>query len=126
MNAEEITQLLEGWLEADFSFRKVGPTAEKIAALSSADQEFILDWTRRVASSNLEVAWQFARRAPDLIGTMDRRLMEAWVLGACDVYDRRGLRHALVVMEEADHFAERQLEMTAGVLFEDVAGVLGN
>ena len=126
MNAEEITQLLEGWLEADFSFRKVGPTAEKIAALSGSDQDFILDWTKRVASSNLEVAWQFARRAPALIGTMDRRLMEAWVLGACDVYDRQGLRHALTVMEEADHFEERQLEMTAGVLFEDVAGVLGN
>lgn len=126
MHAEEITQLLEGWLEADFSFRKVGPTAEKIAALSISDQGFILDWVKRVASSNLEVAWQFARRAPALIGTMDRRLMEAWVLGACDVYDRQGLRHALTVMEEADHFAERQLEMTAGVLFEDVAGVLGN
>lgn len=124
--AAEITELLEGWLEADFSFRKVGPTALKIAALSASDQEFILDWTKRVASSNLEVAWQFARRAPVLIGGMDRRLMEAWVLGACDVYDLRGLRHALVVMEEADHFAERQLEMTAGVLFEDVAGVLGN
>ena len=122
----EITDLLETWLEADFSFRKVGPTAEKIALLPQADQEFILDWTRRVASSNLEVAWQFARRAPELIGTMDRRLMEAWVLGACDVYDRQGLRHALLVMEEADHFAERQLEMTAGVLFDDVAGVLGN
>ena len=126
MNAEEITHLLEGWLEADFSFRKVGPTAEKIAALPISDQDFILDWTKRVASSNLEVAWQFARRAPALMGTMDRRLMEAWVLGACDVYDRQGLRHALTVMEEADHFAERQLEMTAGVLFEDVAGVLGN
>ena len=125
-SAGEITELLEGWLEADFSFRKVGPTAEKIAALSTSDQAFILDWTKRVASSNLEVAWQFARRAPALIGRMDRRLMEAWVLGACDVYDLRGLRHALVVMEEADHFAERQLEMTAGVLFEDVAGVLGN
>jgi nitric oxide reductase NorD protein len=125
-STEEITELLEGWLEADFSFRKVGPTADKIAALSTTEQDFILDWTRRVASSNLEVAWQFARRAPALIGNMDRRLMEAWVLGACDVYDRQGLRHALAVMEEADHFAERQLEMTAGVLFEDVAGVLGN
>ena len=30
---QEITELLEGWLEADFSFRKVGPTAEKLAAL---------------------------------------------------------------------------------------------
>lgn len=122
----EITELLEGWLEADFSFRKVGPTAEKLAALPVAEQEFILDWVKRVASSNLEVAWQFARRAPALIGRMDRRVMEAWVLGACDVYDRLGLRHCLTVMEEADHFAERQLEISAGVLFDDIAGVLGN
>ncbi len=123
---QEITELLEGWLEADFSFRKVGPTAEKLAALPLAEQDFILDWVKRVASSNLEVAWQFARRAPALIGRMDHRVMEAWVLGACDVYDRLGLRHCLTVMEEVDHFAERQLEMSAGVLFDDVAGVLGN
>jgi nitric oxide reductase NorD protein len=123
---QEITELLEGWLEADFSFRKVGPTAEKLSALPVAEQDFILDWVKRVASSNLEVAWQFARRAPALIGRMDRRVMEAWVLGACDVYDRHGLRHCLTVMEEADHFAERQLEISAGVLFDDVAGVLGN
>lgn len=126
MQAEQITPLLEDWLEADFSFRKVGPTAEHIAALPQEQQDFILDWTKRVASSNPEIAWQFARRAPALMNSMDRRLMEAWVLGACDVYDRQGLRQALTVMEEADHFAERQLEMTAGVLFEDVAGVLGN
>ncbi|HNQ04517.1 MAG TPA: nitric oxide reductase activation protein [Thiobacillaceae bacterium] len=126
MNADQITPLLEEWLEADFSFRKVGATAKSIAALPPEEQEFILDWTKRVASSNPEIAWQFARRAPALIGGMDRRLMQAWVLGACDVYDRQGLRHALTVMEEADHFAGRQLEMTAGVLFEDVAGVLGN
>jgi len=123
---QEITELLEGWLEADFSFRKVGPTAEKLAALPLSEQDFILDWVKRVASSNLEVAWQFARRAPALIGRMDHRVMEAWVLGACDVYDRLGLRHCLTVMEEVDHFAERQLEMSAGVLFDDVAGVLGN
>ncbi len=123
---EEITELLEGCLEADFSFRKVGPTAEKLASLPVAEQDFILDWFQRVASSNLEVAWQFARRAPALIGRMDRRVMEAWVLGACDVYDRLGLRHCLTVMEEADHFAERQLEISAGVLFDEVAGVLGN
>ena len=126
MDAEAITRLLEGWLEADFSFRKVGPAAEKLARLPKAEQDFLLDWVKRVASSNLEVAWQFARRAPDLVGRMDHRLMEAWVIGACDVYDREGLRPALKVMEEVDHYAERQLEMTAGVLFEDVAGVLGN
>lgn len=126
MHAEQITPLLEDWLEADFSFRKVGPTARSIAALPLEQQDFILDWTKRVASSNPEIAWQFARRAPALMDSMDRRLMEAWVLGACDVYDRQGLRQALTVLEEADHFAERQLEMTAGVLFEDVAGVLGN
>jgi len=33
MNADAITQLLEGLLEADFSFRKVGPTAAQLAEL---------------------------------------------------------------------------------------------
>jgi nitric oxide reductase NorD protein len=126
MNVETITQLLEGWLEADISFRKVAPAATLLAGLAEAEQSYVLTWIKRIASTNLEVAWQFARRAPALIGRMDRRLMEAWVVGACDVYDRQGLRPALKVMEEADHFAERQLEMTAGVLFEDIAGVLGN
>lgn len=126
MNAAAITHLLEDLLEADFSFRKVGPVADLLAALPESDQRFLLDWVKRIASTNLEVAWQFARRAPALIGRMDRRLMEAWAVGACDVYDRQGLRPALKVMEEPDHYAERQLEMTAGVLFEDVAGVLGN
>ncbi|MDP2433116.1 MAG: nitric oxide reductase activation protein [Pseudomonadota bacterium] len=126
MNASAITLLLEDLLEADFSFRKVGPAAVLVAALSESDQSFLLDWVKRIASTNLEVAWQFTRRAPALIGHMDRRLMEAWAVGACDTYDREGLRQALQVLEEADHYAERQLEMTAGVLFDDVAGVLGN
>ncbi len=126
MNAEEITLLLEGLLEADFSFRKVGPTAIKLAQLTQSDQDFLLDWVKRIASTNLEVSWQFARRAPALIGSMDRRLMEAWAVGACDTYDQKGLRPALQVLEEADHYGERRLEMTAGVLFEDLAGVLGN
>ncbi len=126
MNAAAITHLLENLLEAEFSFRKVGATAAELAALPESDREFLLDWVKRIASTNLEVAWQFTRRAPMLIGHMDRRLMEAWAVGACDTYDRQGLRPALQVLEEADHYAERQLEMTAGVLFEDVAGVLGN
>ncbi len=126
MNAEAITLLLEDLLEADFSFRKVGPAAVLLAALPESDQRFLLDWVKRIASTNLEVAWQFTRRAPALIGRMDRRLMEAWAVGACDTYDREGLRQALQVLIDADHYAERQLEMTAGVLFEEVAGVLGN
>jgi len=126
MNAETITQLLEVLLEADFSFRKVGPTAAELAVLTESDRDFLLDWVKRIASTNLEVAWQFTRRAPSLVGSMDRRLMEAWAVAACDTYDREGLRQALQVLEEADHYAERQLEMTAGVLFDEVAGVLGN
>ena len=69
MNSEEITLLLEGLLEADFSFRKVEPTAIKLARLTQSDQDFLLDWVKRIASTNLEVSGQFARRAPAL----DRR-----------------------------------------------------
>jgi len=81
---------------------------------------------KRIASTNLEVAWQFARRAPALIGPHGSPPDGGLGGGACDTYDVKGLRPALQVLEEADHYAERKLEMTAGVLFEDVAVVLGN
>lgn len=126
MNAAAITRTLETLLEADISFRKVGPVVDALAGLTAADSDFLLDWTKRIASTHIEIAWQFIRRAPALVGRMDRRLMQAWAVGACDVFDRQGLRAALTVLEEADHYGERQLEMTAGVLFEDLAGVLGN
>ena len=124
--SEAITALLEDWLEADLTFHRVDGLAAELAALPQSDTEFILDWIKRIAAVHLELGWQFGRRAPKLLASMGRRQMEAWALFACDTYDRSGLRPALQAVEQVEAFATKRLEMSAGVLFEEVAGVLGN
>ncbi|MBI5331823.1 MAG: nitric oxide reductase activation protein [Betaproteobacteria bacterium] len=121
-----ITDLLELWLEADLTHYRVEGLAAELAALELDEADFILSWVQRVASVHLELGWQFGKRAPRLLARMGRRQMESWALFACDVYDRAGLRSALQAVEKVEDFAARQLEMTAGVLFEDIAGVLAN
>ncbi len=124
--AAELAALLEDWLEADLTFHKVEGLARELAGLSREDCDFILGWIKRIATTHLELGWQFGRRAPKLLASMGRRQMEAWAVFACDTYDRVGLRPALQAVEQVENFADKQLELTAGVLFEDVAGVLGN
>ncbi len=124
--AAELHDLLEEWLEADLTFHKVEALAAELAALPEPDCEFILTWIKRIASTHLELGWQFGKRAPKLLASMGPRQLEAWAVFACDAYDRLGLRPALQAIEQVEHFAEKQLEMTAGVMFDEVSGVLGN
>jgi nitric oxide reductase NorD protein len=123
---QEIIDLLEGWLEADLTHYRVEGLAAELSALPHGDGEFILNWIKRIAAVHLELGWQFGRRAPRLLASMGQRQMEAWALFACDSYDRSGLRPALQAVEQVEAFATRQWEISAGVLFEEVAGVLGN
>ncbi len=125
-NAAALFELLEDWLEAELTFHKVEGLAVELAALSEQDCNFILSWIKRIASTHLELGWQFGKRAPKLLASMGERQVNAWALFACDTYDQLGLRSALQAIEQVENFAEKQLEMTAGVLFDEVAGVLGN
>ena len=121
---EAITGLLEQWLQVEFTFYRVEPLAAELASRPRDEQEFLLGWVRRMAATNVEIAYQFARRAPRLLARMDRHLMEAWALHAMDTYDRAGLRPALLVIERVENFAQLHHEHTAGVLLEDVDGIL--
>lgn len=123
-SASEIEALLEQWLEVEFTFSRVEPLAQAIAALSGADAEFVLNWVRRVATTSVELAHRFARTAPSLLVRMDRRVIEAWALHAMDAYDRVGLRAAIQVIDEVENFAQLRHERAAGAVFEDVAGIL--
>lgn len=125
--AAEMEASLHVWLDTEFTFYKVEELAAELAALPRDDQDFILGWIRRIASTHITLAWQFGRRAPALLTRMERRLLEAWAVHTCDVFDRTGLQTALRVMEEADSFDEaRHANDAAGALFEDIAPVLGN
>ena len=127
LTAAEMEASLHVWLETEFTYFKVEQLAIQLAALTRDEQDFILDWIRRIASTHITLAWQFGRRAPALLPRMDRRLLEAWAVHSCDVFDRTGLQTALRVMEEVDSFDEVQhANDAAGALFEDIAPVLGN
>ena len=127
LTAAEMEASLHVWLDTEFTFYKVEQLAAELAPLSRDEQDFILGWIRRIASTHITLAWQFGRRAPALLPRMERRLLEAWAVHTCDVYDRTGLQTALRVMEQVDSFDEAQhANDAAGALFEEIAPVLGN
>jgi nitric oxide reductase NorD protein len=127
LTAAEMEASLHVWLDTEFTFFKVEELAAELAPLPRDEQDFILGWIRRIASTHITLAWQFGRRAPALLLRMERRLLEAWAVHTCDVFDRTGLQTALRVMEEADSFDERQHRNdAAGALFDEIAPVLGN
>lgn len=122
----EIERLLDQWLETEFTFHNVGPVARALCRLSRDDQDFVLDWIKRIASTHITLAFRFAQRAPDLLKRLDRRAIEAWAVHLCDTYDRAGMYAAIRVADEVRGFMQVRAEHTAGALFEDIAGVLGN
>ncbi len=127
LTATEMEASLHVWLETEFTYFKVEELAAELTALVRDEQDFILGWIRRIASTHITLAWQFGRRAPALLPRMERRLLEAWAVHTCDVFDRTGLQNALRVMEQVDTFDEDQHRHdAAGALFDDIAPVLGN
>jgi nitric oxide reductase NorD protein len=127
LTAAEMEASLHVWLETEFTYFKVEQLAAELAVLTRDEQDFILGWIRRIASTHITLAWQFGRRAPALLPRMERRLLEAWAVHTCDVFDRSGLQTALRVMEQVDTFDDAQHRNdAAGALFEDIAPVLGN
>ena len=127
LTAAEMEASLHHWLETEFTYFKVEQLAAELSRLARDEQDFILGWIRRIASTHITLAWQFGRRAPALLPHIERRLLEAWAVHTCDVYDRTGLQTALRVMEQVDSFDEAQhANDAAGALFEEIAPVLGN
>ena len=126
LTAAEIEDRLNHFLEVEFTFHHTGHLAAELARLPREEQQFALDWVRRIATTHVTLAHEFARRAPGLMGRMDPRVIEAWAIQLCDNYDRLGLYPALRFVENADGFMQSRHANAADVLFEDVAGVLGN
>ncbi|BCB27641.1 hypothetical protein SKTS_25270 [Sulfurimicrobium lacus] len=125
-SASAINRYLEELLEVEFTFLQVGELATSLAALAAENREFLLGWTRRIASTNIQIAYQFALRAITLLDHTDRRMIEAWALHAMDTYDRSGLSSGMRVIKEVENFAHQSHARSAGVVFEDVAGIMLN
>lgn len=126
LTRDEIEARLDEWLEVEFTFHQVGPVAHALCTLERGKQDFVLDWIRRVATTHITLAFNFAKRAPDLIQRFDKRVIEAWAVHLCDTYDRAGMYAALDVAASVGNFMQQRHDHAAGALFEDSAAVLGN
>ncbi|MDD5330272.1 MAG: VWA domain-containing protein [Sulfuricella sp.] len=124
LSAEHIEQALEQWLEVEFTFLHVAELAASIAALPRPDQDFLLGWVQRIATTNIQIAHQFARHAIAGLAQLDHHVIGAWALHAMDTYDRAGLRPAIKAIKDLDNFVEFAHERVAGVLFEEIGGIL--
>ncbi|NTV94874.1 MAG: nitric oxide reductase activation protein [Thiobacillus sp.] len=122
----EIEAQLDIWLETEFTFHDLGQTARALCRLTRPEQDFVLDWIKRIATTHITLAFNFAQRAPDLIKRFDQRVIEAWAVHLCDTYDRAGMYAALDVANQVGQFMQHRQGQAAGALFEDIAPVLGN
>lgn len=122
----DIEALLDVWLETEFTFHEVGPTARALCRLGRNEQDFVLDWIKRIATTHITLAFNFAKKAPDLIKRVDRRVIEAWAVHLCDTYDRAGMYAALDVAGQVGHFMQTRQGQTAAALFAEFAPVLSN
>ncbi len=124
LDAAAIAAQLDRYLEVEFTFIPTEPLSEALARLSRERQDFILDWTRRAAATNTELAFQFASRAPPALSEIETETIEAWCLHAMDSYDRRGLQSAMAVIRDLDGFVSSGQQRAAAALFDDAVPVL--
>lgn len=126
LTAQEIEQRLDALLDVEFSFLKTaGPTAI-LANLARQEQDYIIDWVQRVASTNIQLAYQFITHAVEALDSMDKRIIEAWALHAMDTYDQVGLHKALNVIHNVHDFVQLSHERSAGAVFDEQVGVLAH
>ncbi len=123
---DKICATLDRCLDVEFSFLKTEQPAAIIAELDSDQQGYILEWVQRVASTNIQLSYQFITQATAVLDRMDRGIIEAWALHAMDMYDQSGLHAALNVIKSVDKFVQLSHERTAGAVFEDNVGVLSH
>nr|VFK45208.1 MAG: nitric oxide reductase NorD protein [Candidatus Kentron sp. TC] len=126
LSAEQIISILDECLQVEYTFYDTDKPARLLETLDDQDQAFVIDWVRRIASTNLELGFRFANMAPRVLGRMDHKLIEGWILQAIGQYDCAGLRPALAALEDIDLFMSQGRERAEGCLFEDEAGVLSH
>jgi len=127
LTAHELEERLDELLWAALSSRRTATAAAReLAQLGRNAQDFVLHWVEVIEKTNAECAYQLAGHAGSAFACMDADGIERWIIYAMDVYDRAGLYPAMDVFRDVEGFAKQARAREAGVLLEDVAGVLGS
>ncbi|MCG6965953.1 MAG: hypothetical protein LJE59_05550 [Chromatiaceae bacterium] len=124
LDAAAITSRLDECLEVEFTFIHTEGLSAVLAGMPRERQDFILEWTRRAAATNTELAFQFANRAKEALSEVEPEVVSAWCLHAMDSYDRAGLQAAMAVIRDLDGFLAVGHQRAAGSVFEEAVPVL--
>ncbi len=122
--AEEILKRLDIYLDVEFTFYHNEKHAEILADLPLTQQQYILAWVQRTASTHHELGYQFMVHIVDILKEIDSKTIEAWALHAMDAYDVKGLYPALEVIRNVNNFLQLSHEKEAGAVLEDESAVL--
>lgn len=123
-SAEQIQAQLDEWYEVEFSFIQTGPLVTKLLTIPQSDQQFLLDWAKRIASIQIQLSYELISNALDHFEELDRELIESWALHTMDTYDQRGLQPAMALVRDIGHFVEIRREITLGATLEEHERVL--
>jgi nitric oxide reductase NorD protein len=123
LSAEQMEERLDEFLVSVLSSRRTAAgVAQMLATCEREQQDFVLNWGKRIASSNAELAYQFASHAIQAMALMDDEGIEAWIIHALDVYDKKGLYPAVAILREVESFSQAQ--KTTGLALEDIERIL--
>jgi len=123
LSPEQMEDRLDEFLISVLSSRRTAAgVAQMLATCSRSQQEFVLQWVKRIASSNAEMAYQFASHAVKAMSLMDEASIEAWIIHAMDVYDKKGLHPAIAVLREVEDFSQARKNM--GLALDEVERIL--
>jgi nitric oxide reductase NorD protein len=125
LKIEQIEKTLDMHLDTVLSSRhNARAPARALAGFERGEQDFVLCWVGVIAKTNAELAYQFARHAPQALRTLEMAAVEDWLIHAMDVYDSNGLYPAVTALQELPDYAAELEARVRGVVFDDVAGVL--
>jgi len=119
LTLEQISDVLDIYFDVEFSFIKTEEAAGLIVTLPRTEQDFIIDLTQRIAATNGELAFQFAKNAITALAAMDKHMVEAWAMTATDNYDRKGLAPAMTVIRELDSYVHTVRTNACGAVLEE-------
>ncbi|MBE9560936.1 MAG: nitric oxide reductase activation protein [Proteobacteria bacterium] len=121
---EEITEVVDVYFDAEFTFIKSEDAAELIVKQTRSVQDFILNLCKRIAATNEELAFQFTLNSIRALEAMDQHMVEAWAMTATDNYDRKGLAPAMTVIRDLDNYVHTAHINACGAVLDEEMSVL--
>ncbi|OQW94985.1 MAG: nitric oxide reductase activation protein [Beggiatoa sp. IS2] len=126
LTTEQLEEQLDKFLDSVLSSRRTATgIAQMLATCQREQQDFVLQWVENIRrSSQAEIAYQFASHATQAFKLMDQEGIEAWIVHALDIYDKKGLYAAIAVLSEVENYSQNRWQKTTGLSLNEISRIL--